>query len=200
MKKIYIIYTINNIPNIGGATPQGVEIGISSYKHLRCGSVAEELDLLKISEFNPIVVSESEAFGLNYIDKEGLIETSDEEIETIAPFTDEQQLQKEAAEKLLIKLQKRFSVDAYAGDAQDLLADVSKKLSILYKLIVPIMDKVVNNNSIGTSETQVLKQFINDYNADELDISINNQIDKIDIIELSKKLRIRDSKLNDAIG
>ena len=197
--KIYFVYTMNNTPSVGGVTPQGVEIGISQYKNIMCGCCSDALDLLSISEFNPIPCSEDAGRGLSLIGLTELPDNSDPHNEPVmVALTDVQLKQQAAAESLVNKLRKRFNIKSLAGDDGDLLADLTKRVALLERLSMKVFDKVLNGATLSKVDADLIKSIIKSYKLDLKDASVTEQIDTEDLVLLSKKLRTRASKLEQA--
>lgn len=185
---IYFVYTANSVPGVGGVTPQGVRIGIAAHKNIKAGCCSDPLDLLSISEFSPIIVTEDEAMGLNLV---GLTEINDVMGGDIRPLNDVELARQAAAEKLVKKLRARFRINAEVGDAQDLLADVAKRLAMLERMVMLMAHEQLNGVAIDQATKDLfmalVKNYVDGISADTL----KDRIDLEDTAELFNRLGAR---------
>jgi len=188
---VYFIYTQNNIPLVGGVTPQGVEIGLGNYKNIYSGKADDALLLLSISEFNPITTTKDAALGLSLIGVTSMPVNDLTASTKTRKLTPLELTQQTAATKLVRKLRVRYEIRSQIGDSGDLIADISKRVALLERMVMHYMDSVLNTTPIPPAVLAEYKIIIANYIADVKTGVIKDSIDLESKVSLVTKLAKR---------
>lgn len=157
MANTYFMFKTLRIKDVGGLMPPNVNIK-GSLGEWYYGSVTDKDILWDIREYYPMVINENCFNGLAF---HGITQVpndpADPESELRDLTTEELALQTEA-NKMLKKFNIRSSIESEVGDVYDLLADMSKQISLLEKVTYETINDLFNSGSV-TQET------INKYTA-----------------------------------
>jgi hypothetical protein len=180
----YFLYRNNNIANFGPVIPAyqaGVTLNLYHHDGLTLGSMDDELApknyLDHIREYSPVVVSEQVAKGYPLIGITQLLESQDEngENKVFRDLTAEEAAAQKAAEEILAKLGMRSQIELVVGDQADLLSDLGKRLAILDRIVLSLVDVVENAGEMSPEIKAVADQYKADHAAklitDTIDIN-----------------------------
>ena len=186
MNIIYAIYKENIIPLVGGINPDGIEIGLGTYKDWNLCAMQEN-EFSKFSEFKMYAVSKSIAVGLSLLGRNSYVQNQHDVPDTIPSHvmetankkltTEEQQLAdlaKEYIEKLDLKFITRAKIRQFK-DFEDDLSDTK----LLVEFLLGYIAEDFASKTDAEKEQYPIKDLMNSF-VEALsgkDLRINN--DKI---------------------
>ena len=196
---IYFIYNLNRT-NLGGFHPEiNIEntfnFNLFTYGEWRVGNVEIPDELYLISEFNPIIISEEEAFGIQFIGKTKKYSFSIKSPDLIEEdLTPTELKQKALAEKLIKKLTVRKEIETQVGDTEDLIADLSKRIDLCEFVIYSLLINKFSKQNLPES-FHTLYDEINTYLTDITNKTQKNYLSKVSFGEILSKIKQRNTNV-----
>jgi hypothetical protein len=183
MSDIYIIFKTLRIKDIGGMMPPNVNIK-GSIGEWYYGKITDKNILWDIREYYPMVIDEDTYKGLDYYNTTQITEDSTNGDIILRDLTEEELTLKNIAIKTLKKLDIRSSIESDVGDIYDIVADLSKQINILEKIVYESLNELF--------KTDIIPQSIKDKYLSLLTLNVTNiNDDNIkDITDLENKTDI----------
>ena len=186
MNIIYAIYKENIIPLVGGINPDGIEIGLGTYKDWNLCAMQEN-EFSKFSEFKMYAVSKSIAVGLSLLGRNSYVQNQHDVPDTIPAHvmesankkltTEEQQLA-DLAKEYIDKLDLKFITRAKIRQFKDFEDDLSDT-KLLVEFLLGYIAEDFASKTDAEKEQYPIKDLMNSF-VEALsgkDLRINN--DKI---------------------
>lgn len=197
MAKVNFIFKNNQyIKGIGGKLPSNVDPsmdvhikGSRGYYYL---AETEDVNLQKLTQWEPMIVSEQVARGFPLI---GLTQIYHPDTDSYRDLTTQEEEDQHAAEKAMKKLDTRAEIHGAGGDIHDLVADLSKRVGMMERIVARTMHWMYNSPPLSGDVPQEFKDnygaFLDQY---IYDVDQGNYVDRVDIESLSSlysKLKTR---------
>lgn len=222
MEKVYFIYTLNFISGVGGVAPElrdeSIETGLSNHNGYFLGSTTDINKLNMMREFSPTIIDADTAAGFMLLETdahytyEPTIQDIMEDIEgvptkvgettvntpVVTPLTEAETTQKAKAQKLITKMGVRVAIEQSVGDTNDLVADLSKRVSMLERALVALFMHEID----GTEIPEPYKTLVRQIHADIASGALVTDTDKSpdNMFQIYNKLKERQVAIADELG
>jgi len=148
----YFIYKPQNIANIGGVFPKTNDdefsLGLGVYKYYYLGSVVSTNLIHKIKDYFISFLTDDEAEGFKLLSVNDIpIDPSDIDSER-RPLNETELANKALANKIMLKLELREKIYKDVGDIDDLIADMSKRIDLIERLVMRIFYFILNKQDV----------------------------------------------------
>lgn len=148
----YFIYKASNIANLGGVLPKVDDakftLGQAYYEGYYLGSTPNPENVSEIKEYFVTFIDDETAEGFKLLGVTQLpVDPAQPESE-MRPLTADETAKQQKAQKLIYKLQLRDKIYANVGDVGDIIADLSKRVDMLERLLMRTMYYILQNQAI----------------------------------------------------
>lgn len=188
MTKINFIFKNNQYFNgVGGKLPSNedptIDVHIKSQKGYYYLAETEDINFWKLSKWDPMPVNDQVARGFPLINITQLPKyPNDPDNDEMRNLTTEEQEDKHTAEKALKKMETRSQIHGQIGDIYDLVADLSKRVGMMERIVARTIHFLYNSSSLSSEIPQEFKDnygtFLDQY---IYDVDNSNYMDRIDI-------------------
>jgi len=135
---MFVLYKENKIPEIGGVHPQGIEIGLATYKGWNLADCPID-KMHEYKEFNFIPIPKNVANGLRILDS--IVDEDDGTPgETNFKLSQQDIKDKEEAEKFINKLNKKLQTRFKISEITDLEDDLTDLKRLAQSLVMFVVD------------------------------------------------------------
>jgi len=158
----YFLYKPLDTQMLGGLIPhnaEGVKFGIAEAYGYFLGHTENEQLIRPFQQYVICFIDDETAEGFQLLNATHILE----DIDSARPLTNEELSKQRKAKLLIEKLNLRTQISAQIGDLADLVADLTKRVEFLERLLVRIMYYYLRNEDVPDSiKTQYLP-FITEY-------------------------------------
>lgn len=195
----YFLYTFQNMANIGGVFPRTEKdeftLGISAFKELYLGTVVDPELINKISNYFICFIDEDVAEGFKIISAKRLpIDPSSPESKS-RDLTEKELALQAKAKALVLKLKLRPKIYREIGDINDMVADMSKRIDLLEKILLKTTFFLFQDTEIPQAMKDTYLPMITKYISDIENDTIKAKEDLEDPQTLFDKLAARKSTI-----
>lgn len=150
MADTYLMFKTLRVKDIGGMMPPNVNIR-GSLGEWYYGKITDKDILWDIREYYPMVIDEDTYNGLQYHGITQVAEDSTSGEIVMRDLNEEELALQVIADKTLKKLNIRASVESEVGDIYDLIADMSKQISLLEKVVYESINDLFTSDVVSQS-------------------------------------------------
>lgn len=150
MADTYLMFKTLRVKDIGGMMPPNVNIR-GSLGEWYYGKITDKGILWDIREYYPMVIDEDTYNGLQYHGITQVAEDSTSGEIVMRDLNEEELALQVIADKTLKKLNIRASVESEVGDIYDLIADMSKQISLLEKVVYESINDLFTSDVVSQS-------------------------------------------------
>lgn len=203
MAKVHVIFKHNfYIEGVGGQLPTNLVHIKGSRGFYYLGEI-EAANIQEITKWEPMPVPDQVASGWNLIGKTQVTENDAQENITTRDLTAQEQEDKKVAERALNKITTRSEIQGEVGDIYDLLADLSKRISLIERVTLSSLHWVYNSSSISSEIPQDLidwyKPFLDQYKNDVVNGDLMDRVDIQDITTMYDNIKNRINTITDHV-
>ena len=148
MADTYLMFKTLRVKDIGGMMPPNVNIR-GSLGEWYYGKITDKDILWDIREYYPMVVDEDTYNGLQYHGVTQVAEDSTSGEIVMRDLNEEELALQATADQTLKKLNIRASVESEVGDVYDLIADMSKQISLLEKVVYESLNDLFTSDVVS---------------------------------------------------
>jgi len=173
---MYVLYKVNNLPNVGGVHPQGIEVGLAYYKGWNLANCPEN-KAHYYKEFDFVPVPSNIAYGLQVLDR---LVVEDVEIDADnklagrlgAPasadikyeLSEMDETNKAAAEKFINNLELKLITRAKVREIKDVEDDLVDMKKVVQGLLTFVIDDWRVKSAVEKDKS-MYKAVLNDLDA-----------------------------------
>ena len=198
----YFIYKNQNIAGIGGVLPKvddsKFNLGQAEKDGFYLGFVKDPTDVEEMKDYFVCFVDNDISDGFKLLGLTQVPNDPGDSESDLRSLTTEEQEKQAKAEKLMRKLKVRFIISSSVGDLHDLVADISKRVDILERLLMITLQDLINNKQV-TSFDKTKIDMVNNYLSDVSARNVKTRVDIENIDSLFSKLGKRVTSITEII-
>jgi len=200
----YFLYRSQNIANLGGVLPnpqppEDYQLGITEKDGFYLGYVDDPQKIEQIKDYFVCFIDDDTAEGFRLVGVTQLPEDPTDPESSMRDLTEEELAKQEKAERLLAKLRFRNSVESNIGDIPDIIADLSKRLEIIERLVFKVCYYLLQDQSIDQSVKDQFLSIVTSY-VDAVDNgTLKTRVDLEDLNELYNRVYERVNTLTNLL-
>ena len=131
---VYFAFKPLRLSNFGGIMPYGVHV-LTCHGDWYVGKIEDAKQLYLLKDFLVVPIDEETARGFHFLDVDKVPVDPSDENSDLRPLTEDELEAKKQAQKFLKKMEVRSYIELNNGDVLDLIADLSKTVAYLTKLL-----------------------------------------------------------------